>query len=64
MCENRYESVTQFWTNPSEEDNEDEERKHFDRLATFRFGTFVMFFMPLGVLLVMKTLENEWFKGL
>jgi len=36
------------------------ERKRFGHLATFRFGTFTMFFMPLGVLLVMKTLEKAY----
>ena len=33
--------------------------KHFGRLATFWFGTFTMLFAPLGVLFVMKTLEDE-----
>ena len=33
--------------------------KHFGRLATFWFGTFAMLLAPLGVLFVMKTLEDE-----
>ena len=33
--------------------------KHFGRLATFWFGTFAMFLAPLGMLFVMKTLEDE-----
>jgi len=31
--------------------------KHFDRLATFLFGTFAMLFVPLGVLFIMKMLK-------
>jgi len=34
--------------------------KHVGCLATFWFGTFVMLLAPLGVLFVMKTLEDEW----
>jgi len=30
------------------------------RLATFWFGTLRCFLAPLGVLFVMKTLEDEW----
>jgi len=30
-------------------------------LMTFCFGTFAMPFVPLGVLLVMKTLKHEWY---
>jgi len=33
--------------------------KTFGHLMTFRFGTFAMLFVPLGVLLVMRTLEDE-----
>jgi len=34
--------------------------KHFGCLATFWFGTFAMLFLaPLGVLFVIKTLEDE-----
>ena len=33
--------------------------KHFGRLATFWFSAFAMLLAPLGVLFVMKTLENE-----
>jgi len=33
--------------------------KHFDCLATFRFGTFKMLFTPVGMLFVMKMLEDE-----
>jgi len=34
--------------------------RHFGHLATFWFGTFAIVFSALGVLVVMKTLENEW----
>ena len=38
--------------------------KHFGRLAIFWFDTFAILsrwvLAPLGVLFVMKTLENEW----
>jgi len=34
--------------------------KHFGHLASFCFNTFSMLFSPLGVLFVMKTLEDEW----
>ena len=34
--------------------------KHFGCLETFWFGTFAMLLAPLGVLFVMKTLEDEW----
>ena len=33
--------------------------KHFGGLVTFWFGTFAMLLAPMGVLFVMKTLENE-----
>jgi len=33
-----------FWTSLSEVEEEEEERKDFDSLATFWFGTFMMFF--------------------
>ena len=34
--------------------------KHFGRLVTFWFGSFAMLFLaPLGVLIVIKTLEDE-----
>jgi len=46
LCENHRERVTQFWTSPSEE--EEEERKHFGRLLTFWFGTFAMRFSATG----------------
>ena len=29
-------------------------------MATFWFDTYAMLFSPLGVLLVIKTLEDEW----
>jgi len=35
------------------------EIKHFGRLATFWFVTFAMLLSATGVLLVMKTLEDE-----
>ena len=35
-------------------------RKTFGLLVTFWFGTFGMLFAPLGMLLVMKTLEDGW----
>ena len=35
------------------------EEKHFGCLVTFWFGTFAMFLAPLGMLFVMKTLEDE-----
>jgi len=33
--------------------------KHFGLLVTYWFGIFAMLFAPLGVLFVMKTLEDE-----
>jgi len=33
--------------------------KHFGHLVTFWFGTFAMLLAPLGVLFVIKTLEDE-----
>ena len=33
--------------------------KHFGGLVTFWFGTFAMLLAPMGVLFVMKTLEDE-----
>ena len=60
LCKNHRERVTQILTSPSEEEEEEEEeRKHFGRMATFWFGTFAMLLAPLGVLFIMKTLDNE-----
>jgi len=53
MCENHCERVPQL------ELEEEEERKAVWRL--FWFGTFAMVFTPLGVLLVTKTLKDEWY---
>ena len=53
LYEKHRERVTQIWTSPSEEEEEEEE--DFGRLVTFWFGTFA----PLGMLFVMKTLEDE-----
>jgi len=39
---------------------ENMKEKHFVCLATFWFTTFAMLFMPLGMLFVMKTLDDEW----
>jgi len=35
-------------------------RRREEEEENFWFGTFAMLFVPLGVLLVMKTLEDEW----
>jgi len=37
----------------------EEEREYFGHLVTFWFGTFMMLLAPLGMLFVMKTLEDE-----
>jgi len=39
---------------------EEEKEDNFGCLVTFGFSTFMMLFVPLGVLYFMKTLENEW----
>ena len=45
-----------------DEEVEEDEEEDFDCcLATFWFGTFVMLLTPRGMLLVMKTLEDEWY---
>jgi len=46
-------------TTPSEEEEEEEEEKHFGRLVTFWFGILQCFLVPLGVFIVMKTLEDK-----
>jgi len=35
------------------------ERKHFGRLVTFWFGTFVVLFCTTGYVVLLKTLEDE-----
>jgi len=42
-----------------EEEEEEEEEEDFGCLVTFLFGTFVTLLAPLGVLFVIKTLEDE-----
>jgi len=37
------------------------ERKYFGHLVTFWFSIFRMSFSPLGVMLVMKILEDKWY---
>ena len=39
--------------------NKKKKEKHFGCLATFWFGSFAMLISTLGVLFVMKTLEDE-----
>jgi len=54
LCEINCQRVTQFWTNLSEEEEEDKEE---NILMTFCFGTF----MSLGVLFIIKTVKDEWY---
>jgi len=42
-----------------EDEEEEEEEEDFGHLATFWFGTSAMLLALLGVLLVMKTVEDE-----
>ena len=44
------------WRRKGSHSSPEEEKKN-----TFWFNTFVMLFAPLGVLLIMKTLEDEWY---
>jgi len=48
-----------FLTSPSEEG--EDRRKTFQILASFQFNTLRCFFVPQDMLLVMKTLEDEWY---
>ena len=65
----------QIWTSPSEEEEEEEEQAEEEQqqqpqeeeqehiLAIWRLSGSVLsrcFLAPLGVLFVMKTLEDEW----
>jgi len=43
------------------DDEEDDEDDFGCCLATFWFGTFVILLTPRGMLLVMRTLEDEWY---
>ena len=59
FVQNHRESVTQIWTSPSEEE---EERRKKNILAVWRLSGLVLwrcFLAPLGVLFVMKTIEDE-----
>ena len=54
----------EFWTSPPEEEEKkkkkQERRKTF--WLTFWFCTFAMlFFAPVGVVFIIKTLKNEWY---
>ena len=44
------EKVTQFWTSPSEEENNKKKEKHFGHSVTFWFGTFTTYFRTTGSL--------------
>ena len=59
LCENHHERVTQIGTSPSEE--EEEERKTFWLSGDFLVQYFrdAFFLVPLDVLFIMKTLEDE-----
>ena len=35
-------------------------KKEKKNVLAVQFGTFTMFFMPLGVLFIMETLEDKW----
>ena len=71
LCENHRERVTQIWTSPSEEEKEEEEEEveeeeEEERKTFWPSGDFLVryfrdwcFLAPLGVLFVMKTLEDE-----
>jgi len=49
---------SQFWTSPSG-DKEEEEEKHFGRLAMFIFATFTTFFHATRSLAGHETLKDE-----
>ena len=60
LCENHCGRVTQIWTSLSEEEGEEEEGKK-NILAIMRLSGLVLlrcFLAPLGVLFIMKTLEE------
>jgi len=61
-CVNRCERYTQYWASPSEERRRKKKKEKV--LAALRVLGLVLswcFLASLGVLLVMKTLEDEWY---
>jgi len=61
LCENHHERVTQYLTSLSVEE-EKKERKTFWPFGDFLFLVPLRyFFAPLGMLMVMKALKDEWY---
>ena len=61
-CVNQRERLTQYWASPSEERRRRRRRRKKNNLAVLLLFGWVLswrFLAPLGVLLVMKTLEDE-----
>jgi len=51
---------SQFWTSLSGDKEEQEEEKHFGRLAMFCFATFTTLFRATRSLAGHETLKDEW----
>jgi len=62
ICKNHNERFRRYWASPSEEEEEEETKK--SHLAVWWLSDLMLlryFIAPLGILLVMKTLEDEWY---
>ena len=58
LCVNQHERFTQHWASSSEERRK---KNTWPVLRVFGLVPLLRFLVPLGVLLVMKTLEDEWY---